>query len=102
MTEEFFAPKRWVDEQKRKAFSCYCDLAGYPTIPECDVQDFHRNLVHLDQILANIEKYIHFSFAALRKEVVVRRMFSMVSEISRPDFKFKDQYRSMTIEREMS
>ncbi|KAH9958561.1 hypothetical protein BC827DRAFT_1269411 [Russula dissimulans] len=78
-TEEFFAPKRWVDEQKRKAFSCYCDLAGYPTIPECDVQDFHRNLVHLDQILANIEKYIHFSFAALKKEVVVRRMFSMMA-----------------------
>jgi len=30
-------------------------------------------------VLGNIERYIHIAFAALRKEDVVRRMFTMVS-----------------------
>ena len=49
------------------------------SIPECDLQEYHRNLERLDQVLANIEKYIHFAFAALKKEAVVGRLFSMVS-----------------------
>jgi hypothetical protein len=55
-------------------------VAGYPTIPKSDILEYHRNLRRLDQTLANIEKYIHVAFAALKKEDVVHRMFTMVSE----------------------
>ena len=97
-TEELMAAKRWVEDQKRKAFSRgksrllvlllsnlipflpdFDGVAGYPTIPENDIQEYHRNLERLDQVLANIEKYIHVAFAALKKEDVVLRMFTMVS-----------------------
>jgi hypothetical protein len=49
------------------------------TIPESDIQEYQRNLERLDQVLVNIEKYIHFAFAALKKEEVVGRLFGMVS-----------------------
>jgi hypothetical protein len=49
------------------------------SIPESDIQEYQRNLERLDQVLINIEKYIHFAFAALKKDVVVGRLFSMVS-----------------------
>jgi hypothetical protein len=54
-------------------------VAAYPTIPESDIQEYHRNLARLDQVLGNIEKYIHIAFAALKKEDVVQKMFLMVS-----------------------
>jgi hypothetical protein len=48
-------------------------------VAESEVGEYIRNLERLDMVLANIEKYIHIAFAALRKEDVVRRMFTMVS-----------------------
>jgi hypothetical protein len=48
-------------------------------IPEIDIQEYQRNLERLDQVLINIEKYIHFAFAALKKGEVVERLFRMVS-----------------------
>ena len=42
-------------------------VAGYPTIPEIEIQEYHRNLECLDHVLSNIEKYIHIAFAALGK-----------------------------------
>ena len=99
--EEVIAAKRWVDEQKKIAFSRgrssrlqpSAFLTGFPssiefdgaadnfgaTIPESEIQEFRRNLERLDQVLSNIEKYIHIAFAALKKEDVVERMFFMVS-----------------------
>jgi hypothetical protein len=53
-------------------------VAGYSPIPESDKQEYGRNLERLDQVLSNIEKYIHYAFAALKEEVV-ERMFKMVS-----------------------
>jgi hypothetical protein len=49
------------------------------SIPESDIQEYQRNLERLDQVLVNIEKYIHFAFAALKKGEVVERLFKMVS-----------------------
>jgi hypothetical protein len=49
------------------------------SMPESDIQEYQRNLERLDQVLTNIEKYIHFAFAALKKEEVVGRLFKMVS-----------------------
>ena len=99
--EEVIAAKRWVDEQKKIAFSrgwssglqLSAFLTGFPssiefdgvadnfgaTIPESEIQEYRRNLERLDQVLSNIEKYIHIAFAALKKEDVVERMFFMVS-----------------------
>ena len=54
-------------------------VAPIQSIPESDVQEYQRNLERLDQVLVNIEKYIHFAFAALKKEDVVERLFNMVS-----------------------
>lgn len=53
--------------------------AGYPTIPKGEIREHHRDLERLDQALRNIEKYIHIAFAALKKEDVVQRVFTMVS-----------------------
>jgi hypothetical protein len=55
------------------------DVVSYPPIPESDIREYHRNVEHLDQVLANIEEYIHFAFAALKNEEVVERVFIMVS-----------------------
>jgi len=44
-------------------------------------QEYRRNLERLDQLLANIETYIHVAFATLKKESVVRRVFSMVRQL---------------------
>ena len=49
------------------------------SIPESDIDEYKRNLERLDQVLGIIEKYIHFAFAALKKEDVVERLFNMVS-----------------------
>ena len=103
--EEVMVAKRWVDEQKKIAFSRGLSsrlrpsafLIGFPssiefdgvadnpgpTIPECDIQEYRRNLERLDQVLSNIEKYIHIAFATLKKEDVVKRMFFMVSQLVR-------------------
>ena len=48
------------------------------SIPESDIQEYHRNLERLDQVLVNIEKYIHLAFA-VKKGEVVERLFKMVS-----------------------
>jgi hypothetical protein len=48
-------------------------------IPESDIQEYQRNLERLDQVLVNIEKYIYFAFAVLKKGEVVQRLFKMVS-----------------------
>jgi hypothetical protein len=48
-------------------------------VVESGIGEYTRNLERLDVVLANIEKYIHIAFATLRKEDVVRRMFTMVS-----------------------
>jgi len=78
--EELISAKRWVDEQKRTAFSRDFDgVARYPTIPESDIQEYHRNLERLDELLANIEKYIYVAFAVLKKDDVVQRMFTMMA-----------------------
>jgi hypothetical protein len=60
-------------------FLDFTGVAGGPTIPESDVPEYHRNLERLEQVLMAIEKYIHIAFAALKKEEVVTRMFTMVS-----------------------
>jgi hypothetical protein len=49
------------------------------SIPETDIQEYQRNLERLDQVLVNIEKYIHVVFAAVKKEEVVERLLKMVS-----------------------
>jgi hypothetical protein len=54
-------------------------VASIQSIPESDIQEYQRNLERLDQVLVNIEKYIHFAFAALKKGEVVERLFKMVS-----------------------
>ena len=54
-------------------------MASIQSIPESDIHEYRRNLVHFDQVLVNIEKYIHFAFAALKKGEVVERLFKMVS-----------------------
>ena len=100
--EQVIVAKRWVDEQKKIAFSRGRSssrlqpsgfLTGFlssiefdgvaenpePTAPESEIQEYRRNLERLDQVLSNIEKYIHIAFAALKKEDVVERMFFMVS-----------------------
>ena len=99
--EELIVAKRWVDEQKEMAFSRgrssrlqpSAFLTGFPssvefdevadnpgpTIPECDIPEYRRNLERLDQVLSNIEKYMHIAFAALKKQDVVERLFFMVS-----------------------
>ena len=48
-------------------------------VPEGDTQEYIGNLERLDMVLANIERYVLIAFAALRKEDVVQRMFTMVS-----------------------
>jgi hypothetical protein len=53
-------------------------VASFYPIQECDIQEYHRNVERLDQVLSNIEKYIHFAFALLKKEDIVKRMFKMV------------------------
>lgn len=53
-------------------------IATYP-VTESDIQEYHRNLERPDQVIANIEKYIHVAFAVLKKEKVVDRVFEMVS-----------------------
>ena len=47
-------------------------------MPESEIQEYHRNVERLDQVLANIEKYIYFAFAVLKEEIV-ERMFTMLS-----------------------
>jgi hypothetical protein len=54
-------------------------VAGGSFVAESEIGEYTRNLERLDVVLANIEKYIHIAFVALRKEDVVRRMFAMVS-----------------------
>jgi hypothetical protein len=56
-------------------------VAGYPTMPESDIQEYHHNVECLDQVLASMEKYIHIAYAALKNEDVVQRMFTMVSSV---------------------
>ena len=98
--EEVTSAKRWVKEQRRTAFnrssynntpiqfhlsnlshspaSGFEGVAGSP-VPDSEIPEYIRNLERLDMVLGNIESYIHVAFAALRKEDVVRRMFTMVS-----------------------
>ena len=54
-------------------------VASYAPIPESEIQEYHRNVERLDLVLANIEKYIYFAYAVLKKEEIVERMFTMVS-----------------------
>ena len=54
-------------------------VASIQPTQESDIQEYRRNLERLDQVLANIEKYIHFPFAAMKKGDVVERLFKMVS-----------------------
>jgi hypothetical protein len=58
------------------------DRVATQSIPESDIQEYQRNLERLDQVLVNIEKYIHFAFAALKKGEVVERLFKMVSRFN--------------------
>ncbi|KAI0297271.1 hypothetical protein B0F90DRAFT_1740642 [Multifurca ochricompacta] len=78
--EELIYAKKWVEEQKRAAFSHKFDgVAGYPTVPDSDIKEYNRNLERLDLVLTSIERYISFAFAVLKKEDVVRRMFTMMA-----------------------
>jgi hypothetical protein len=54
-------------------------VASYAPIPESEIQEYHRHVEHLDQVLAGIEKYIYFAFAVLKQEEIVERMFTVVS-----------------------
>jgi hypothetical protein len=54
-------------------------VAGHSSILESDIPEYRRNLDRLDKVLANIEQYIHLAYATLKKEDVVRRMYTMVS-----------------------
>jgi hypothetical protein len=47
-------------------------------VAESEIGEYTRNLERLDMVLANIEKYIHIAFAAMRNEDVVRRVFTLV------------------------
>ncbi|KAI9440122.1 hypothetical protein H4582DRAFT_1578776 [Lactarius indigo] len=78
-TEELTSAKRWVDEQRRIAFNNSFDGVASSSVPESEIPEYIRNLERLDMVLGNIEKYIHVAFAALRKEDVVRRMFTMMA-----------------------
>ncbi|KAH9178377.1 hypothetical protein EDB89DRAFT_2239613 [Lactarius sanguifluus] len=76
--EEVVSAKRWVEEERRTAFNHSFGVASSP-VPESEIPEYIRNLERLDMVLANIERYIHIAFAALRKEDVVRRMFNMMA-----------------------
>jgi hypothetical protein len=54
-------------------------VAPIQSIPESDIQEYQRNLERLDQVLVNMERYIHIAFAAMKKGEVVERLFKMVS-----------------------
>ena len=88
--------RRWVDEQKRHAFDHsssliiqfnpsnlshlgFDEIPGYPPVLDDEVQEYNQDLEHLERMLGDIEEYIHIAFASLRKEEVVRRLFTMVS-----------------------
>ncbi|KAF8274769.1 hypothetical protein EI94DRAFT_1695884 [Lactarius quietus] len=77
--DELTSAKRWVEEQKRTAFNHNFDDVIGPQVPESEIQEYTRNLEHLDTVLGSIERYMHIAFAALRKEDVVRRMFAMMA-----------------------
>jgi len=80
--DEVAVAKVWVDEQKRVVFRSALDAnANHRAVPDSDVQEYHRNLERLDQVLSNVEKYIHIAFAALGKGDVVRRMFEMMASV---------------------
>ncbi|KAH9958560.1 hypothetical protein BC827DRAFT_554296 [Russula dissimulans] len=80
--DEVAVAKVWVDEQKSMVFRSALDAnANHKAVPDSDVQEYHRNLERLDQVLANVEKYIHIAFAALEKGDVVRRMFEMMASV---------------------
>ncbi|KAH9057853.1 hypothetical protein EDB87DRAFT_1628559 [Lactarius vividus] len=79
VTEEVAFAKRWVEEQKKIAFNySFEGFVGSP-IPDSEIPEYIRNLERLDMALVNIERYIHIAFAALKKEDVVRRMFTMMA-----------------------
>lgn len=77
--EEVSSAKRWVEGQKRLAFHRSFDGVQGSSVPESEIQEYTRKLEHLDMLLSNIEEYIHIAFAALGKEDVVRRMFTMMA-----------------------
>jgi len=80
--DEVAIAKVWVDDRKMLAFRSALDVnINHKAVPDSDVQEYHRNLERLDQVLASIEKYIHIAYAALRKEDVVRRMFEMMASV---------------------
>lgn len=68
-----------LDSRDFHIFPDFDGVASGPTVAECDIQEYHRNLDRLDQVLMNIEKYIHVAFAVLNNEDVVQRVFDMVS-----------------------
>ena len=97
--EDILVAKRLVDEKKRLAFSCgqfsllclpylicfrlapdFNGVVDYHPILESDKQEYYSKIEHLDQLLFNIEKYIHLAFAVTKKEDLVERMFTMVSQ----------------------
>ncbi|KAF8489647.1 hypothetical protein F5888DRAFT_1870119 [Russula emetica] len=84
--EDLVAAKQWIEEKKRMAFSSvpnFDRMASFQSIPESDTQEYRRNLERLDQVLVNIEKYIHFAFAVLKKGEVVERLFKMMASTKR-------------------
>jgi hypothetical protein len=57
-----------------------CDgVANHSPVLASDIQEYRRNLERLDDALCKIENYIHVAFAVVKKEDIVRRMFTMVS-----------------------
>ncbi|KAI9451041.1 hypothetical protein BJY52DRAFT_1419286 [Lactarius psammicola] len=77
---EVTSAKRWVEEERRTAFNrSFEAVAGYPPIPDSEIQEYIRNLERLDKVLNKIERYIHIAFAALKNEDVVRRMFTIMA-----------------------
>ncbi|KAI0249895.1 hypothetical protein BJV78DRAFT_1224130 [Lactifluus subvellereus] len=77
--EELMIARRWVEEQKRIASAHLEGVAGYSPVPESDIPEYRRNLERLDKVLTGIEQYIHIAYATLKKDDVVRRMFTMMA-----------------------
>ncbi|KAI0246287.1 hypothetical protein BJV78DRAFT_1256099 [Lactifluus subvellereus] len=79
--EELMLSKRWVEEHKRTAFARFDRVAGHsePPVPESGILEYRRNLEYLIDLLTKIEQYVHVAHATLKKEDVVRRMFTMMS-----------------------
>ncbi|KAH9972706.1 hypothetical protein BGW80DRAFT_339810 [Lactifluus volemus] len=76
--EEIAFAQRWIEEQKAAAFSQLDGVSGY-SVPESDIPEYRQSLDRLDMVLAHIERYIHIAHATLKRDDIVRRLYTMVA-----------------------